>query len=151
MNSNSNIAYSNDLCSAFLTSIAKAFQERHPNGYLGRTAMQKLTYFAKVLGAPIPCSFGIYTYGPYSDTVTFSVESLLADEVLGDSSPSPKYSNYIPAKNSAALLSAYKPEIEPFEAKIHKVVEALGGFDPNGLELIAHPSLYCPPPATANR
>ena len=53
------LVYSNDLCSAFLTAIVKAFEAYHPTAFLGRTAMQKLTYFVKVVGAPVPCSFGI--------------------------------------------------------------------------------------------
>ena len=84
MNVESNLVYSDDLCSAFLAAIVKSFEQKYPKEYLGRTAMQKLTYFAKAVGIPIPCSFGIYTYGPYSDKVTFSIDSLLADEVLTD-------------------------------------------------------------------
>jgi hypothetical protein len=124
MRTDTELVYSNDLCSAFLTAIVKSFQEHYPRRYLGRTAMQKLTYFAKVLDVPIPCAFGIYTYGPYSDTVTFSVESLLADDVLVDQSTKPKYSNYRTGSNSAGLLSTFG-------------VDALGDFDPGDLELIA--------------
>jgi uncharacterized protein len=137
MRTDTDIVYSNDLCSAFLTAIVKSFEEHHPGQYLGRTAMQKLAYFAKVLGVPIPCSFGIYTYGPYSDTITFSVESLLADEVLVDRSTNPKYSNYRTDSNSAELLGAYAEEVEPHEDTIDRIVEALGRFEPNDLELIA--------------
>lgn len=133
----SDIVYSNDLCSAFLTTIVKSFEERHGSRYLGRTAMQKLTYFSKVLDVPIPCSFGIYTYGPYSDAVTFSVESLLADDVLVDRSSSAKYSNYRTGANAAELLSAYADQIKPYGQTIDKVVDALSEFEPNELELIA--------------
>ena len=131
------LVYSNDLCSAFLTAIVKAFEAYHPTTYLGRTAMQKLTYFVKVLGAPVPCSFGIYTYGPYSDTVTFAVESLLADDVIADTSPNPKYSVYRLGRNAGELLSAFADELRPYEGKIGQTVKALGSFAPNELELIA--------------
>ncbi len=131
------IVYSNDLCSAFLTAIVKAFEMHHPMAYLGRTAMQKLTYFVKVLGVPVPCSFGIYTYGPYSDTVTFAVESLLADDVIVDTSCNPKYSNYRLGINAAELLSGFAEELSPYEGKIAQSVKALGSFAPNELELIA--------------
>lgn len=137
MKTDTDLVYSNDLCSAFLTGIVKSFEQRYPGQYLGRTAMQKMAYFAKVLGVPIPCSFGIYTYGPYSDTITFSVESLLADEVLVDRSTNPKYSNYRTGRNSAELLSAYAEEVEPHEDTINRIVEALGAFEPSDLELIA--------------
>ena len=137
MRTRADIVYSDDLCSAFVTAIVKSFEEHHPEGYLGRTAMQKLAYFAKVLGVPIPCSFGIYTYGPYSDTVTFSVESLLADEVLIDQSKNPKYSNYRVGNNSEELLNAYADQLEPHKGAIDRIVEVLGRFDHRDLELIA--------------
>ena len=137
MNVDADIVYSNDLCSAFLTAIVKSFEEYHSSGNLGRTAMQKLAYFSKVLGVPIPCSFGIYTYGPYSDTITFSMESLLADEVMQDRSTNSGYSNYRTGKNSAELLDAYSHDIEPYLETIDSVVKFLGGFGANNLELIA--------------
>ena len=133
-----NILYANDLCSAFLAEIVQLFAEIHPDKYLGRTAMQKLAYFSKVLGVPIPCSFGIYTYGPYSDKVKFSVESLLADEVIVDSSAEPAtYSNYRPAGNLKELLRLYSADLAPHEDRIRRTVRTLGGFKPNELELIA--------------
>jgi hypothetical protein len=137
MNSGRDLIYSNDLCPAFLTSIVRIFQAQHPNHYLGRTALQKLAYFAQALGTPIPCSFDIYTYGPYSDSITFSVESLMADDVLVDQSFTTKYSNYKIGPNSTALLSAFNNEIEPYESTICRVVSVLGGFSPSDLELIA--------------
>lgn len=137
MIANNEIVYSNDLCSAYLTAIVREFETHHPKAYLGRTAMQKLTYFVKVLGAPVPCSFDIYTYGPYSDAVTFSVESLLADDVIMDRSPTSKYSNYRRGPNADALLAAFADTLAPHQGTIAKTVEVLGGFDPRGLELIA--------------
>lgn len=137
MTMSSELVYANDLCCAFLTKIVKVFEKHHSTGYLGRTAMQKLTYFVQVLGAPVPCSFGIYTYGPYSDKVTFAVESLLADDVIKDSSSNPKYSNYRIGPNADELLSSFAHELTPHEAKIDQAVRVLGGFSPNELELIA--------------
>lgn len=131
------LVYSNDACSAFLTAIVKSFDENQPGGCLGRTKIQKLAYFAKTMGVPIPCSFGIYTYGPYSDTVTFAMESLLADEVVEDRSSKHEYSNYRPGKNSPGLLRSFADEIEPYTSKIDQVVRVLGGFEPKKLELIA--------------
>jgi uncharacterized protein YwgA len=137
MTTSSELVYSNDLCSAFLTAIVKAFETYHPKGYLGRTALQKLTYFVKVLGAPVPCSFGIYTYGPYSDKITFAVESLLADDVIEDNSPNAKYSSYRTGKNSKELLSIFASELQPHEDKVNQAVKALGSFSPSDLELIS--------------
>lgn len=131
------LVYSNDACSAFLAAIVRSFEENHPRGYLGRTAMQKLAYFSKVIGVPIPCSFGIYTYGPYSDEVTFSIESLMADDVIVDRSPKTEYSNYGLGENAAELLCVYDGAIGKYVPAIDRVVKALGGFKPQALEVIA--------------
>jgi uncharacterized protein YwgA len=131
------LVYSNDTCSAFLAAIVRSFEENHPRGYLGRTAIQKLAYFAKAMGVPIPCSFDIYTYGPYSDTVTFSMESLMADDVVVDRSPKPEYSSYKLGDNATELLQAFNGEIGPHTSAIDRVVKALGGFKPQELEVIA--------------
>jgi uncharacterized protein YwgA len=137
MSTNGELVYSNDQCCAFLTAIVKAFQTHHPTSYLGRTAMQKLAYFIQALGVPVPCSFGIYTYGPYSDTVSFAVESLLADDVIEDASSNPKYSNYQLGRNAPLVFSNFVEELRPHEAAINRTVKLLGAFSPNDLELIA--------------
>ncbi len=137
MSTASDLVYSNDLCSAIVTAIVKSFEKNHPDGWLGRTATQKLTYFAKVIGVPVPASFGIYTYGPYSDTVSFAVESLLADEVIVDQSKKSEYSNYRLGPNAESLLAAFATQLRPHIKTIDRVVKALGGFKPTDLELIA--------------
>lgn len=133
----SELVYSNDLRSAFLAAIVKSFAKTHPSRELGRTAMQKLTYFTKVLGVPVPCSFGIYTYGPYSDQVTFTVASLLADDVIKDRCRTSERSNYRPGPNSQELISEFERDIRPYEDKINLVVNALGKLRPNQLELVS--------------
>lgn len=138
MSSPGNLTYSDDPCSAFMAAIVRSYAEKvAEQHYLGRTAMQKLAYFAKALGVPIPCSFEIYTYGPYSESVTSSVESLLADDVLTDISNKTHYSNYRLGANAAELLEKYNNLIEPNQAVIDAVVRCLGIFEPPQLELIA--------------
>ena len=138
MNRSVNLVYSNDASSAFITDIVRAFEGQVGGQYyLGRTAMQKLVYFAKALGVPIPCSFEIYTYGPYSDSVTFSVDSLLADDVLKDTSTSSRYSNYRLGENARVLLDTYQDLLAAYSGKIDNVVRSLGRFKPEELELIA--------------
>ena len=131
------LVYSNNTCSAFLTAIVRSFDKFHCGRYLGRTAIQKLAYFSQALGVPIPCSFDIYTYGPYSDTVMFTMESLLADEVVVDRSPKPQYSDYRPGPSADFLLEAYSGEVGPFADRIDRVVKGLGAFEPQELELVA--------------
>jgi uncharacterized protein YwgA len=132
------LQYSNNVCAAFLTEVVRCFQERYPRGFLGRTGVQKLTYFSQALGAPIPCSFEIYNYGPYSDEVRFTIDSLMADEVITDiSSESGRYSNYRLGPHADALSPTVKKSVERFRPVVDKVVSALGKFSSEQLELIA--------------
>lgn len=137
MSVTNDLVYSNDLRSAFVTAIVRSFANTYPSGVLGRTAVQKLTYFTKVLGVPVPCSFGIYTYGPYSDQVTFTVASLLADDVIEDKSRRQERSNYKPGPNSQQLLFEFADYLGPYEERINRVVTALGKLRPNQLELVS--------------
>jgi len=131
------LLFSNDPCSAFLAEIVKAFEANHKKHYLGRTAMQKLAYFSQALGVPIPCSFEIYNFGPYSDAVTFSVESMIADDILKDVSINQKYSNYRIKSQHPEFDENIKKSVAPHRKTIEKVVKALGRFEPAQLEVLA--------------
>lgn len=131
------IFYSDDLRCAYLAEIVRLHEEIHADQYLGRTAMQKLAYFCQVLGVPVPCRFNIYTYGPYTEEITFAVESMLADGVIEDRSSNPKYSNYRTASVAEELLAKYRHEVEPHHDRILSVVKALGSGEPRDLELIS--------------
>jgi uncharacterized protein YwgA len=131
------LLFSNDLNSAFLAEIVRAFQEHHRKHYLGRTAMQKLAYFSQALGVPLPCSFEIYNFGPYSDTVTFTVESMLADEIIEDASQTRKYSNYKLKHGSSGFDKEIMKSVVPYRQQIENVVKVLGKFEPDQLELLA--------------
>lgn len=131
------IVYADNPCAAFLAAMVGSFQKQQTT-YLGRTALQKLAYFCKAVGVPIPCSFAIYTYGPYSDTITFSVESLLADEVIVDkSSDTTTYSNYRLGPAADDLFRNCEQIIKPHLSAIDTVVRVFGAFRPEELELIA--------------
>src|SRR5437899_967966 len=106
--------FSGSECAAYIAAIVRSFQEHHKNHYLGRTALQKLAYFCKALGLPIPCRFEIYTYGPYSETITFTVESLVADDVLSDASRDQKYSNYRLGWQADEFLEEHEDTIKKF-------------------------------------
>ena len=134
---NSNFVFSKNLCAAYIAALVRSFERAHKTGYLGRTALQKLAYFSKELGVPIPCSFEIYTYGPYSDSITFDVDSLLADDVLLDQSRDKKYSNYKLGPAATDFFHAMESDIQTWLPMIDTVVEVFGGFSPQDLELIA--------------
>jgi uncharacterized protein YwgA len=132
------LTFSNNLRAAYLAEFVRAFQKHYPNGFLGRTAIQKLTYFARATGVPVPCSFEIYNYGPYSDQVTFAVDGLLADQVLMDTSTNAsKYSNYRLVVDKALFPQEMQRKVGPHKAQIECVVKNLGHFRPEQLELIA--------------
>src|SRR6266704_1943560 len=132
------LLFSNNVLSAFLVEIVRSFEKSVPAYYLGRTATQKLAYFSKIIGVPIPCSFEIYNYGPYADEITFAVDSLLADEVLKDISPnSHKYSNYRLVDKDIQFSPEIQQQVLPHLEQIDRVVRTLGNFEPSRLELLA--------------
>lgn len=131
------LLYSNNLCAAFVTEIVASFEEYHRSHYLGRTAMQKLAYFSQALGAPIPCSFEIYNFGPYSDAITFTIESMIADDLLQDTSLNPKYSNYRLKPGGARFGDKISASVRPHADTIRNVVRMLGKFEPMQLEVLS--------------
>jgi hypothetical protein len=133
----SDFVFSKNLCAAYVATIVRSFERQHKSGYLGRTAIQKLAYFSKELGVPIPCSFEIYTYGPYSDAITFDVDSLLADDVLLDQSRDKKYSNYKLGPRANDFFRMMESDVEAWTRMIDTVVAVFGEFSPQDLELIA--------------
>jgi uncharacterized protein YwgA len=132
------LLFANDLCSAYTVEIVRSFQAARPNGYLGRTALQKLVYFCKSVGVPIPCSFEIYNFGPYSEDLTRSVNYLLADEALDDVSPNPsKYSSYRLGPCSDQIATSYAAQTGLQRPLIDSIVAVLGDSSPADLELVA--------------
>ena len=136
------LLFSNNLCSAFVAEIVKSFQSAKPNGYLGRTALQKLVYFSKTVGVPVPCSFEIYNFGPYSEEVTKSVSALLADEQIMDVSSASKYSSS--RRDSGNLLNLSLAETSKYRVLIDSIVNVLGDSKPETLELWRHYTLSTP-------
>ncbi len=68
-----------------MAAIVRSYEQHVGDGFcLGRAAIQKLVCFAKALGVPIPCSFEIYTCGSRLDAMEFSMDAVLAGEVLKD-------------------------------------------------------------------
>jgi uncharacterized protein len=131
------LTFSNNLRAGYITEFVRCFQRHFPNGFLGRTAIQKLVYFGRSTGVPVPFSFEIYNYGPYSDQVTFTVDGLLADEILSDASANSKYSNYRLSRSKICFASTIEKQIGPHRKQIDSVVKNLGTFKPQQLELIA--------------
>jgi len=131
------LLFSNDLQSAYVAEVVKSFHSLKLSGYLGRTALQKLVYFCKAVGVPIPCSFEIYNFGPYSEEVTRSATSLLADEALQDLSNTGAYSSYTVGANANEFSKEFLDEVASYRPRIDSIVRVLGPSKPEALELVA--------------
>lgn len=131
------LLFSNDLRSAYVAEVVKSFDALKPSGYLGRTALQKLIYFCKAVGVPIPCSFEIYNFGPYSEEVTRSTTALLADEALQDLSSKGAYSSYTAGANVNEFSKEFLDETARHRPVIDSIVKVLGPSKPDTLELVA--------------
>jgi uncharacterized protein YwgA len=59
------IFFADKIADALLAYLIKSFNEAGDRT-LGRTILQKLCYFAKASGVPLPFRFEIYHYGPFS-------------------------------------------------------------------------------------
>jgi uncharacterized protein len=123
--------------------LAMVIQEAHAEaarqrGFVGRTAVQKILYFLKVLHMPMGYRFEIHHYGPYCDEIVTDTEWLLADGVIVDHSDNPKkYSNYGPGEALNELLPRHQDKLEPLRECVRSVVRVLVPMRPEKLELLA--------------
>src|SRR5262245_4891946 len=108
------------------------------DGFLGRTALQKILYFLQASGLPMRYRFDIYHYGPYCSRISRDVEWLIADGVLKDASPNTeKYANYRISNAADELIQMHQAELQPHLATIDKVVKVLLPLRPERLEMLA--------------
>jgi len=106
-------------------------------GFIGRTAVQKIMYFLKALDVPMKYKFRLHHYGPYSDELRDDLDCLLADDVVVDTSERPKeYSVFQPGAESDALINLYKESLIEKDNEISDIVKWLTKFTPEELELI---------------
>lgn len=122
---------------ALIGATVAAATQACPQCYLGRTALQKLLYFMKVLDVPMRYDFEVYNYGPFCSTVLSDVDWLLADNVIEDQSGQPRYSNYWPGAEWPQLESRYQDKLNQYAETVTDIAEALSGLPPEKLELIA--------------
>ena len=123
---------------ALLADTIKKAAKSCPDCYLGRTHLQKMLYFMKVLGVPMNYGFEIYHYGPFCNSIRDDVEWLLADEVVKDeTTDSSRYSNYRPSETIGELSNQFESELKQHGSTIETVVSVLCDFTPENLELLA--------------
>jgi uncharacterized protein len=104
---------------------------------LGRTILQKLCYFAKASGVPLPFRFEIYHYGPFSQEIFDRVENLLSDAVIEDRSGNPGQSNYAPGPNLDLFLNRFAKAIKHHETNLQRVATIFSQLDPSQMELVS--------------
>jgi uncharacterized protein YwgA len=122
-----------------LLAIIDSFWKHHnPDDYLGRTHIQKIPYFVKVLGVPLPFHYEILHYGPFSTDIAYLMEELLSEELITDRSRrKPRYSNFKLTKRGLGLLKKNQHVITRYQDHINKVVNLLQNLGPSSLELIS--------------
>jgi uncharacterized protein YwgA len=121
---------------AFVVAEARKVAD-NSDGYVGRTAIQKLVYFLQVTGVPINYRFDIHHFGPFCENILHDMDLLMADDVVKDDSDTSKYSNYAPGESAAVLLKKHEAFLEKHGGLIREVVKSLTPLTPNFLELIA--------------
>lgn len=106
-------------------------------GFIGRTSVQKLLYFLKILGVPMGYRFRLHHYGPFCAEIMSDVDSLVADEVIRDTASSDAhYSNYIQSINYNELVDKYEGKLREHLEIISAVANAFATFPPEELELL---------------
>lgn len=124
------------LTDALVAYLVKAYKTKS-NNKLGRTILQKLCYFAKASGVPLPFRFEIYHYGPFSPEVFEVAEGLTIDEVVTDSSVDPGQSDYQLGPNCDLLLNTFAEDTKQYGAELDSVAEAFSLLRPSGMELVS--------------
>lgn len=109
----------------------------HGQKELGRTILQKLCYFAKVSGVPLPFRFEICHYGPFSQEIFEVTGNLVVDDVISDDSQDLVRSKYSPSHNCDALLRDFKKEVKKYKRRLDNVVETFAALDPSQMELVS--------------
>ena len=125
-----------DLTDALVAYLVKAYKAKS-NQQLGRTILQKLCYFAKASGVPLPFSFEIYHYGPFSQEIFEVVDGLAIDEVVTDSSADPGQSDYRPGPNCDHLLGFFAEDIERYSTDLDRVAATFSELNPSSMELVS--------------
>lgn len=104
---------------------------------LGRTILQKLCYFAKSHGVPLPFRFEIYHYGPFSQEIFETVEDLIVDEVLSDQSSDQGVSHYVPGPKCEVLLQKFEDALAKYRGILDTVADTFSELSPSQMELVS--------------
>ncbi len=125
-----------DLTDALVAYLVRAYKAKSGNK-LGRTILQKLCYFAKASGVPLPFGFEIYHYGPFSQEVFEVTEGLLIDEVVTDCSAGAAQSDYLPGPKCDLLLGRFAEEMRQYRPRLDSMTETFSLLRPSQMELVS--------------
>lgn len=128
--------FADKIADALVACLIKSYTEAS-NRTLSRTMLQKLCYFAKASGAPLPFRFEIYHYGPFSQEIFYRTEDLLLDGVIEDRSSDPAQANFVPGANLVPFLNRFCETIKQHEAKLKLVAVTFSRLDPSQMELVS--------------
>ncbi len=130
------IFFADKVADALLAYLIKSYTETSSKT-LGRTILQKLCYFAKASGVPLPFRFEIYHYGPFSQEIFYRTEDLLLDGVIEDRSSGPGQSNFVPGPNVDSFLNRFGEAISQHETNLKRIATMFSRLDPSQMELVS--------------
>lgn len=118
-----------------LAYIVKKWHEISHKG-LGRIQLQKICYFCKAKGVPLTFEFALYHYGPFSQEIYDSTDSLILDGVIVDACANNSCSEYLPGNLIEDFLNQHKIP-DRHQADVDDVIGCLKNLAPSIMELIS--------------
>lgn len=130
------VFFADGVADALLAYLIKSYNEA-TEAPLGRTILQKLSYFAKASGVPLPFRFEIYHYGPFSQEIFYRTEDLLLDGVIVDRSGDRGRSDFVSGPRLELFLDHFSRAISPYKANLERIVRMFSRLDPSQMELVS--------------
>jgi uncharacterized protein YwgA len=126
----------NEFKDAIVALVVKRWSDRKPDG-LGRTMLQKLVYFIQAKGVPVPFEYRLHYYGPFSQSLSESIEWLKVAGAIVDRATDESRSDFGPGANIEKVLEPHLGELHVHEAKVDQVIEAFANLGGERMELLS--------------
>jgi hypothetical protein len=125
-----------DFTHACVAYLVKRYNEAGEKN-LGRTILQKLCYFSKANGVPLPFRFEMHHYGTFCQEIFDVTDNLLVDDVIQDQAPGQGWSTYVPGPSCDVLLAMAEKELQKHRVRLDRVVQTFSLLDPPQMELVS--------------
>lgn len=102
---------------------------------LGRTTLQKIMYFLKVMDVPMGYRFSVHHYGPFCSGILQDTDWLILDEIVEDKSEKPDIYEYSPGQKFDELVDSYSEQLEPHRKAVGVVTDVFASLSANSLEV----------------